>query len=85
MVPPVAGCVWINRKTDKTFRFRRRAGPLQRRREVLSLAGESPRDGCSVGDGAATRFMALSIRRSRYELGPCSFRRKSLDLARPAV
>ena len=85
MVPPVAGCVWIIAKQtrlsvsagapDHCSGGERSYPSQENRRGMVALSATA----------LATSFMALSIRRRRYELGPCSFRRKSLDLARPAV
>lgn len=52
MVPCAGRCIGIVAEQDKTPSSGRRVRPLQRWREVFSVAGEAPRNCCSVGEGA---------------------------------
>jgi hypothetical protein len=52
MVPRAGRCIGIVAEQDKTPRSGRWVRPLQRWREVFSVAGEAPRNCCSVGEGA---------------------------------
>lgn len=52
VMPGAAGRIRIVSEQDKTARARRRAGPLQRRRGIVTVAGEASRNGRSVGEGA---------------------------------
>jgi hypothetical protein len=51
MMPCAGGRIGIVAEQDKTSRFGWRAGPLQRRRQVFSIAGEASRNCRSVGEG----------------------------------
>jgi hypothetical protein len=52
MVPCAGRCIGIVAEQDKTPRSSRGVRPLQRWREIFSVAGEAPRNCCSVDEGA---------------------------------
>jgi hypothetical protein len=52
VMPCTGRCIGIVAEQDKTPRSGRRVRPLQRWREVFSIAGEAPWNCSSVGEGS---------------------------------
>ena len=61
VVPCASRCIGIVAEQDKTPRSPWRVRPLQRWREVFSIAGEAPWNCCPSANALETSFMALSI------------------------